>query len=332
MICHLSRKHRGFDPTSLKTFLRCFYLLIEVVFIKRKFWTNFFSVMWKSRCQYQNLRFDVFDFKVECWFLFRTVCQPSRFRERNLPCCGSLEHFPRFSFYWFIFTVFVFILFTGPSQDQPRAWEQPRPKQSRKENWSMIEDFWRFFFDFEVVCGEGWTQEGLRWRARPGSTPGTTLATNPPELRSPRPHRSLNSRCQRQPNRRYDQARHAHTKGTRSPEPTNPRYVSAVFQDAKVIPLAPIGLSYRIDDYTAPSCKSTHDLKSSYNWSELLNNTGFVAAPVQTYRHVSTHSQVITFQTWLLVVSTLSGFFLNIFWIFPKLWLPHRKFQKIPAW
>ena len=54
-----------------------------------------------------------------------------------------------------------------------------------------------------------------------------------------------------------------------------------------VKPLNSIGLSYRVDDYVPPSVKSSHDLKSTFRWESMLNETGFVAAPVSAYRHVS---------------------------------------------
>jgi len=67
----------------------------------------------------------------------------------------------------------------------------------------------------------------------------------------------------------------------------SPSSAKPLLQDstAKVVALPGIGLSYPVEDYTAPSTKSSHDLKTSFSWAELLNNTGFVAAPVHTFRH-----------------------------------------------
>ena len=63
--------------------------------------------------------------------------------------------------------------------------------------------------------------------------------------------------------------------------------VASPYQGNVVKPLTPIGFSYRIDDYTPPSVKSSHDLKASFRWESMLNDTGFMAAPVAAFRHVS---------------------------------------------
>jgi len=49
----------------------------------------------------------------------------------------------------------------------------------------------------------------------------------------------------------------------------------------------PCKLSYKIEEYTLPSSKSSHDLKQSYSWDSLLSEPSFIAAPVSTFKHVS---------------------------------------------
>ena len=46
-----------------------------------------------------------------------------------------------------------------------------------------------------------------------------------------------------------------------------------------------IRLSYKIDDYVPPSSKSTHDLRNTFSWEEMLKQTDFTAAPVSAFRH-----------------------------------------------
>ena len=46
-----------------------------------------------------------------------------------------------------------------------------------------------------------------------------------------------------------------------------------------------IRLSYKIDDYVPPSSKSTHDLRNTFSWEEMLKQTDFTAAPVAAFRH-----------------------------------------------